>query len=179
MRLIFLSFRKGSRLEVLRSSSVTTDCTALSYALYCHSPTLYNCQNHREFYIFWQFFFFPVLPSTGKGWIMCINWTDRVKYEDCLSQRQGRKEHPNTIKRTKTNRTSHILRLNCLLKHVIEDRTRRRGRIRKQLRDDLTENRRHWDLKQKAPDHTVCRTLLGGDTYLLARKTMKLTCPQT
>jgi len=34
---------------------------------------------------------------------------------------------------------------------------RRLGRKRKQLWDDLKENRRQWDLKQKAPDRTVCR----------------------
>jgi hypothetical protein len=45
-----------------------------------------------------------------------------------------------TIKRRKANWIGHILRRNCLLKHVIEGRiemTGRRGRRRKQLLDDL------------------------------------------
>jgi hypothetical protein len=53
-----------------------------------------------------------------------------------------------TIKRRKVNWVGHILRRNCLLKHVIEGKlkrriemTGRRGRRRKELLDDLKENR--------------------------------------
>jgi hypothetical protein len=45
-----------------------------------------------------------------------------------------------TIKRRKANRIGHILRRNCLLKHVIEGRiegNRRRGNRRKQLLEDI------------------------------------------
>jgi hypothetical protein len=45
-----------------------------------------------------------------------------------------------TIKRKKVKGIGHILRRNCLLKRVIEGKvegTRRRGRRRKQLLDDL------------------------------------------
>jgi hypothetical protein len=55
-----------------------------------------------------------------------------------------------TIKRRKANWIGHILRRNCLLKHVIErklegriEMTGRRGRRRKQLLDDLKEKRRY------------------------------------
>jgi hypothetical protein len=55
-----------------------------------------------------------------------------------------------TIKRRKANWIGHILRRNCLLKHVIEGKlegrielTGRRGRRRKQLLDDLKEKRRY------------------------------------
>jgi hypothetical protein len=55
-----------------------------------------------------------------------------------------------TIKIRKTNWIGHILRRNCLLKHVIEgtlegriEMTGRRGRRRKQLLDDLKEKRRY------------------------------------
>ena len=47
----------------------------------------------------------------------------------------------------------HILHRNCLLKHVIEGNiqaTRRRGRRRKQLLNDLKETRRQWNLTQTA-----------------------------
>jgi hypothetical protein len=53
------------------------------------------------------------------------------------------------MKRRKANWIGHILRRNCLLKHVIEGKlegrielTGRRGRRRKQLLDDLKEKRR-------------------------------------
>jgi hypothetical protein len=51
---------------------------------------------------------------------MEISWTDRVRNEEVL---HGVKEERNilhTIKRRKANWIGHILRRNCLLKHVIE-----------------------------------------------------------
>jgi hypothetical protein len=67
------------------------------------------------------------------------------------------------IKWRKTNWISHILRRNCHLKHVIEGKivTRRRGRWRKQVLDDLKKNRRYWKLKEEAIDCTVWRTHFG------------------
>jgi hypothetical protein len=64
-----------------------------------------------------------------------------------------------------SNWIGHILRRNCLLKHVIEGRaegriemTGRRGRRRTQLLDDLKEKRRYWKLKEEALDRTLWRT---------------------
>jgi hypothetical protein len=55
------------------------------------------------------------------------------------------------IKRRKANWIGHILRRNCLLKHVIKGKiegrievTGRQGRRRKQLLDDLKEKRGYW-----------------------------------
>ncbi|GFG30527.1 hypothetical protein Cfor_05823 [Coptotermes formosanus] len=52
--------------------------------------------------------------------------------------------------------------VNCLLKHVIEEKlegrieiTGRRGRRRKQLLDDLRETRGYWELKEEALDRTL------------------------
>jgi hypothetical protein len=60
------------------------------------------------------------------------------------------------IKRRRAKWIGHILRRNCLLKHVIEgnlegrrEMTGRRGRRRKQLLDDLKENRRYWKFKEE------------------------------
>jgi hypothetical protein len=60
------------------------------------------------------------------------------------------------------------LRRNFLLKHVIEgnlegriEMTRRRGRRRKQLLDDLKEKRRYWKLRVEALDRAVWRTGFG------------------
>ena len=73
-----------------------------------------------------------------------------------------------TIKRRKVNWIGHILRRNCLLKHVIEGKRegrievmRGRGRRRKQLLDDLEENRGYRKLREEALDRAVWRTGFG------------------
>jgi hypothetical protein len=72
----------------------------------------------------------------------------------------------------------HILRRNCLLKHVIEgklegrvDMTGRRGRRRKQLLDELGEKRRYWKLKEEALDRTLWRTRFGRGYGPVVRQT--------
>jgi hypothetical protein len=64
-------------------------------------------------------------------------------------------------------KTTKIVARNCLLNQVIEgtlegrvDVTGRRGKRRKQLLDDLKENRRH-KLKEEALDRTVWRIRFG------------------
>jgi hypothetical protein len=50
-----------------------------------------------------------------------ISWTDRVRNEVLHTRRV--KEERNilfTVRRRKTNWNGHILRINCLLKHVVE-----------------------------------------------------------
>jgi hypothetical protein len=66
------------------------------------------------------------------------------------------------INRRKANWIGHILRRNCLLKHVIEGKlegrieiTGRRGRRCKQLLDDLKEKRRYCKLKEEALDRVL------------------------
>ena len=57
------------------------------------------------------------------------------------------------IKRRKDIWIGHILRRNCLIKHVIEgmiEETRRRGIRRKQLLNDFMEKRRYWNFKEGA-----------------------------
>jgi hypothetical protein len=73
-----------------------------------------------------------------------------------------------TIKRSKANWIGHILRRNCLLKHVIEGKlegriemTGRRRRRGKQLLDDIKEKKRYWKLKEEALDRTLWRTRFG------------------
>ena len=65
------------------------------------------------------------------------------------------------IKRRKANWIGHMLRVNCLLKHAIEGKieggvevTKRQGRRRKQLLDDIKETSGHWKLKEEALDRT-------------------------
>jgi len=61
-----------------------------------------------------------------------------------------------------------ILRRNCLLKQVIKGKingeievTRRRGRRRKKLLDDLKDRRRYSHLKEEALDRTMWRNRFG------------------
>jgi hypothetical protein len=91
-----------------------------------------------------------------------IIWTDRVKNKVLHIVKEYR-NILHTIKRRKPNCIGHILRRNCLLKHVIEGKiegTGRRGRKRKQLLDDPKETRRYWKFKE-ALDCTPWRTRFG------------------
>jgi hypothetical protein len=83
-----------------------------------------------------------------------------------------------TIKRRKANWIGHILRRNCLLKHVIGGKlegriemTGRRGRRRKQLMDDLKEKKRNCKLKEEALDRTLWRTRFGRGYGPVVRQT--------
>jgi hypothetical protein len=90
-----------------------------------------------------------------------ISWTDRVRNEDVKRVKEER-NILRTIKRRKANWIGHILRRNCLLKHVIEGKlegrigmTGRRGRRRKQLLHDLEESIGYWKLKEEVLDRTL------------------------
>ena len=72
------------------------------------------------------------------------------------------------IRKRKTNWIGHILRRNCLLQQVIEGKikgqievTRRRGRSRKKLLDDLKDMRGYCHLKEEALDRTMWRNRFG------------------
>jgi hypothetical protein len=69
-----------------------------------------------------------------------ISWTDRVKNEAVLHRVKEERNILHTIRRRKANWIGHVLRRNCLLRHIIKGKitgTRRRGRRCKQLLDDL------------------------------------------
>jgi hypothetical protein len=79
-----------------------------------------------------------------------ISWTDRVRNEEVLHRVKEERNNLHTVKRRQAKWIGHILRRNCVLKHVIEEKlegriemTGRRGRRRKQLLDNLTEKRRY------------------------------------
>jgi hypothetical protein len=72
------------------------------------------------------------------------------------------------IRKRKANWIGHILRRNCLLKEVIEGKiegqkevTRRRGRRRKKLLDDLRDRRGYCHLKEEALDRIKWRNRFG------------------
>ena len=73
------------------------------------------------------------------------------------------------IRKRKANSIGHILRRNCLLKQVIEGKikgdvevTRRRGRRRRKLLDDLKDRRGYSHLKEEALDRTMWRKRFRG-----------------
>jgi hypothetical protein len=110
-------------------------------------------------------------------WRMEISWTDHVRNE-VLHRVKEERNILRTIKRRKANRIGHILRRNCLLKHVIEGKlegriemTGRRGRRRKQLLDDLKEKRSYLKLKEEALDRTLWRTRFGRGYGPVVRQT--------
>jgi hypothetical protein len=49
--------------------------------------------------------------------------------------------------------------------------TGRRGRRRKQLLDDIKENKRYWKLREEALDHTLWRTRFGRGYGPVVRQT--------
>jgi hypothetical protein len=72
------------------------------------------------------------------------------------------------IRKRKANWIGHILRRNCLPKEVIEGKimgwievTRRRGRRRKQLLDDLGDRSGYSHLKEEALDRIKWRNRFG------------------
>jgi hypothetical protein len=103
-----------------------------------------------------------------------ISWTDRVRNEEVLHRVKEERNIVHTIKRRKVNWVGHILRRNCLLKHVIEGKlegriemTERRERRRKQLLDDLKESSGYLQLKEKTLVGTLWRTRFGRSRGLL------------
>jgi hypothetical protein len=77
-----------------------------------------------------------------------ISWTDHVRNEEVLRGVSEQRNILHEIRKRKANWIGHILRRNCLLKEVIEEKikgrievTRRRGRRRKKLLDDLGDRR--------------------------------------
>jgi hypothetical protein len=106
-----------------------------------------------------------------------VSWTDRVRNEVLRTVKEER-NILHAIKRRKAKWIGHILCRSCLLKHVIEGKlerriemTGRRGRRRKQLLDDLKENRRYWKLKEEALYHTLWRTRFGRGYGPVVRQT--------
>ena len=88
-----------------------------------------------------------------------ISWTDHVRNEEVLLTVNEQRNILHAIRKRKANWIGHFLRRNCLLKQVIEGKikgeievTRRQGRRRKKLLDDLKDSRGYCHLKEEAVD---------------------------
>jgi hypothetical protein len=85
-----------------------------------------------------------------------ISWTDHVRNENVLLRVKEQRNILHEIRKGKANWIGHILRKNCLLQRVTEGKiqgkievTRRQGRRRMKLLDDLKERRGYSHLKEK------------------------------
>jgi hypothetical protein len=86
-----------------------------------------------------------------KNYVLC-----RVKKTDSIL---------NTTKRRRATWICCILCTNCLLRYIIKGKiegTRRQGRRRMQLLDDLREQRKYWKLKDKELERSVWVTRFGS-----------------
>ena len=97
-----------------------------------------------------------------------ISWTDHVRNEVVLLRVNEQRNILHEIRKRKANWIGHISRRNCLLQQVIEGKikgqievTRRRGRRRKKLLDDLKNRRGYYQLKEEALDRTMWRNRFG------------------
>ena len=98
-----------------------------------------------------------------------ISWTDHVRNEEVLLRVNEQRNILHEIRKRKANWIGHILRRNRFLKQVIERKikgemevTRRRGRKRKKLLDDLKDRRGYSYLKEETLDLTRWRNRFGG-----------------
>jgi hypothetical protein len=87
---------------------------------------------------------------------ICMIWTNHVRNEEVLLRCNEQMNILHEIRKRMANWIGHILRRNCPLKQVIEGKikgqievTRRGGRIRKKLVDDLGDRRGYCNLKEK------------------------------
>jgi hypothetical protein len=92
------------------------------------------------------------------------------------------KEERNIIR---TVKISHCLRMNCILKCIIEGKiegaiqvTGRQKRRCKQLLDDFKETTGYWKLKEDAIDCTLWRTRFGWGYGLVVTQTTERKCKQ-
>ena len=94
-----------------------------------------------------------------------------------ITQNQGVDEYPAYNKQT-AKWNGHVLRTNCLLKHVIdgmmEGKTEVAGRWgtrSKQLLDDLNETGGYWKLEEEALDRTLWGGRFGRGYWSAVRRT--------
>ena len=92
-----------------------------------------------------------------------------MRNEDVLLRVNEQRNILQEIRKRKANWIGHILRRKCLLKQVIEGKikeemevTRRQGRRRTKLLDDLKDRRGYSHLKEEALDRTMWRNRFRG-----------------
>ena len=101
-----------------------------------------------------------------------------MRNEEVLLRVNEQRNILHEIRKRKANWIGHILRRNCLLRQVIERKikgemevTRRRGRSRKKLLDDLKDRRGYFHLKESALGRTMWRDRFGRGFGPVGRQT--------
>jgi len=109
-----------------------------------------------------------------------VSWTDQVRNEEVLLGVNEQSNILHEISKRKAKWIDHILRRNCLLQGVIEGKieerievTRRRGRRRSKILDDLKERRGYSHFKEEALDRTMWRACFGRGFGPDVRQTTK------
>jgi len=99
-----------------------------------------------------------------------ISWTDHVRNKEVLLRVNKQRNILHEIRKRKAEWIGHILRRNCLQRQVKggkikggKEVTRKRGRRRKKLLDDLKDRRGYFHLKEEALDRTMWRNCFGGE----------------
>jgi len=103
-----------------------------------------------------------------------------VRNEEVLLRVKELRNILHEISKRKANWIGHILRRNCLIQQVIEGKikggvevTRRRGRRRRKLLDDLKERGSYSHLKEEALNRTMWRARFGRGFGPVVRRTTK------
>ena len=103
-----------------------------------------------------------------------------MRNEELLLRVEEQRNILHEICKRKANWIGHILRINCLLQRVIEGKikvgiemSRRRGRRRSKLLDDIKERRGYSHLKEEALDRTIWRARFGRGFGPVVRQTTK------
>jgi len=109
-----------------------------------------------------------------------ISWTEHVRNEDVLLRVKEQRNILYEIRKGKANWIGHILRRNCILQRVTEEKlqggievTGRQGRRRRKLLDDLKERRGYSHLKEEALDRTTWRARFGRGFGPVVRQTTR------
>jgi hypothetical protein len=109
-----------------------------------------------------------------------ISWTDHMRNEEILLRVKEQRNILHEIRKGKASWIGHILRRNCLLQRVTEEKiqggievTGRQGRRRTKLLDDLKERRGYSHLKEEALDRTMWKARFGRGFGPVVRETTK------
>jgi hypothetical protein len=89
---------------------------------------------------------YAVLGMIKKSDRSCEKWRS-------ITQSQGGGEYPTNDKERKANCTGHILRTNCLLKHVTEAKIQRGREVRGKRREEVSS---YWMTLRKREDIENC-----------------------
>ena len=89
-------------------------------------------------------------------------------FDDSFKKFDRKRRENKIVRKLKSRKDSwigHILRRNCLLKHVVKGKIERniewKRRRREQLLDEFKETKGHWKFKEEALDRSVWKSDFG------------------